>query len=628
MWGRLKNASRTTLAAASIVVAAVLFISVIAIGALILKSSRVDLTENQIYTVSQSTRDILEGLTEPITLHFYVSSALLDESPQLRVYADRITELLQAYKQISGDMVQVDTIDPVPFSAEEDQAIGYNLIGANLSRAGEQGYFGMVGTNSVDGLEVLPVLSPTREAYLEYDLTRMVSRLASPTEPRIGVIDGLGLFGSTTLGREPSAIINRLALDYELVQIPANTAAIPDDIDALLIIHPHSLTPSTLYAIDQYVIRGGPLLAFLDALSEYSPPSQNNPAVPQYPDSNLEPLMSAWGVQMVPDKVVGDLDMALQVRGQAGNQVVIADYPPWLIVDEDNINPDDLVTSALSLMRISSAGALQMLDGATTSMTPLIYTTENSMLYDQATIMRRFDPNTLVNMFEASGQKQILAARITGPVDTAYPDGPPAVDDPPESVPPTLVTHSEGPINVIIVTDADMLADDLNVNQSGTATTQNADFVANALDSMTGGGELIDLRGRGFVYRPFTRVDELEAEAEARYQATEEELQAELDDTEARLADLRAQAATSGQLGALTREQQDTIDEFNQRIIDVRAELRDVQGALRKDIDALANQLRLINILAVPAAIIVIGIIIAIWRRRRLAHYLRSQARA
>ncbi len=483
MWKGLTNANRATLAAVSIAVAAVLLISVVAIGAITLRSARIDLTENQSYTVSQSTRTVIENVTEPITLRFYLSSALVDEHSDLRVYTDRINELLRAYQQLSGGLIRVEHIDPEPFSPEEDQAIGYNLVGVNLSRAGEQGYIGLVGTNAVDQLEVIPALSPAREDYLEYDLTRMVSRLSKPTEPRIGVIDGLGMFGSTTQNRQPWAVISRLGPDYALVPIATDATEIPDDIDALLVVHPHNLSPSMLYAIDQYVIAGRPLLAFMDALAEHSPAGPNNPAAPEYPTSDLGPLLAAWGVEMVPDKVVGDMDMALQVRAQAGNQIVIADYPPWLIVGTDNLNHDDLVTGALTLMRMSSAGALQALDGATTTLTPLIATTENSMLYDQATILRRLDPTSLVNMFQASGARQILAARITGPVNSAYPDGPPQTADAAASAAtPAFVARSEGPINVVIVTDTDMLADDLNVDSTGQSTTQNADFVSNALE--------------------------------------------------------------------------------------------------------------------------------------------------
>ncbi|HUV32094.1 MAG TPA: GldG family protein [Devosiaceae bacterium] len=589
-----------------------------------------DLTEEQIYSVSPSTRQVLASVSEPITLRLYLSSALIEQAPELRVYADRVTELLRTYEQLSAGRVQIEQVDPVPFSTDEDRAIGYNLVGFNISRAAEQGYFGLVGTNSVDQLELIAVLTPAREAYLEYDLTRMVLRLARPTEPRIGVIDGLGMFGSMVAGRQPSVLIDRLGDDFELVQIAQGATAIPEDIDALMIVHPHSLTAPALYAVDQYALRGGPTLVFVDPLAEHGTPSPNNRAVPEFPNSSLEPMMAAWGVSMPPGFIVGDLNMALEIRGQAGNQSVVSDYPPWLIVDRDNLNPDDIVTNQLVLMRISSAGPLRAVEGATTTFTPLIQTTSDTMLYERATVMRREDPRTLVNSFVSSGLTETLAARVTGPARTAFPDGPPppSGDAPPAEAgqPGDQVFESDGPINVIIVSDSDMLADDLNVNARGAAVTQNAAFVINALDSAMGGGELIGLRGRGLSFRPFTLVDEIEKAADARYRATEQQLETELEETQSRLDELRLQAATpDGESGVLTREQQDTVAEFNQRLVEVRKELREVRAALREEIDSLSNWLRLLNILAVPAVLIVIGAVVAIWRRTRLSRYLRGR---
>lgn len=626
--------TRKTFATPASILAIVLFFGVNLIAGLVLNNARYDLTEGRIYTVSDSTRAVLDGVTEPVTLRLYLSTALVEEASAIRPFSERVKELLHAYSQLSDGRVRVEIIDPQPFSAEEDKAIGYDLVGFNLSRAGERGYIGLVGTNAVDQIETIPALAPSREAYLEYDLTRMVRRLASPTEPKIGVIDGLGMFGSQALGRRPSALIERLGDDYELVQLRGTVTLIPDDIDVLLVVHPHDLNDSTLYAIDQYVIRGGPLLAFLDGLSEHSPPHPTNPAVPQFPDSNLDRLMAQWGVEMVAGYVVGDLSMAIEIRAQAGNQVIVADYPPWLIVDRDNLNPDDIVTAQLSLMRISSAGALQRIPGAATTFTELIRTTTDSMLYEQSAILRRANPTSLVDAFVSSGVVRVLAGRIIGVVDTAFPDGAPPVPPPAEGAEPpadpaALVVRSERPIAVIIVTDTDMLTDDLNIAQNGQATTQNTDFVINALDSLTGGVELIGLRGRGLSFRPFIRLDELERAAEERYRSTEQQLQAELDATEARLADLRSQAtAPDGQIGALTRQQQDAITEINQRIIEVREELREVRGALRKEIDAVSNQLRLVNILAAPLAIILIGVLLTLWRRARLSRYLRGRQTA
>lgn len=634
MWAKIQQASGTSLALAAIVPAVILFVSSMLIVALVFGDTRVDLTERQIYTLSDSTKEVLEAVEEPITLRLFLSSSLAAEAPSVRVYSERVNEMLRSYERLSDGLISIEWIDPAPFSPEEDSAIAYNLIGFNLSRAGEQGYFGLVGTNSLDRIETINALSPSREQFLEYDLTRMVLRLSNPTEPVVGVIDGLGLFGNTAQNRLPTAVIERLGEDFALQSIPYDITAIPDDLDALLVVHPHNLSQSTLYAIDQYVIRGGPAVVFLEAVSEHSPPDPNNTAMPQYPDSNLEPIMAAWGAVMLPQRVVGDTNMALEVRGQAGGQVVVSDYIPWLIVDADNLNQDDIVTAQLSLMRIQTAGALLPTVQATTTFTPLIQTTTESMLVDQATILRRMAPDILLNQFVASGERYTLAARIVGPVSTAFPDGPPPLptqqpgaDPYPDPVP--LTAQSVQPINVIVVSDTDMLTDDLNVTADGTPNTQNADFLINAIDSLTGGGQLIDLRSRGLVFRPFTRVDQFEAAADERYRETEQALQAELADIEAQLEAIRARALVGdGPIGALTLAQQEAIDEYNQRIVEVRLDLREVQSALREEIDSLTTRLELINIAATPVLVILIGLFVWFLRREQLRRYLRRSQTA
>jgi ABC-type uncharacterized transport system involved in gliding motility auxiliary subunit len=193
-------------------------------------------------------------------------------------------------------------------------------------------------------------------------------------------------------------------------------------------------------------------------------------------------------------------------------------------------------------------------------------------------------------------------------------------------VPPDLIAKSAGPISVVVVADTDLLADDLNINDAGRPTTQNTPFVSNALDSLAEGGKLIGLRGQGLSFRPFIRIDQIEAAAEARYRDTERQLQSDLEDTQQRLAELRGQAqAPNGQIGAVTAEQREEIARFNERIVQVRQQLRDVRGALRREIDAVTTQLRLINILAVPAVLILLGVSVAVWRRVRLSRYLRGR---
>lgn len=634
MWKTIQRASSTTLSVAAIVPAVALFIASMLIVALLFDDTRIDLTDRQIYTLSESTKAALESVEEPITIRAFFSSALTDEFAEVRVYSERVNEVLRAYERLSGGLVTVERIDPVPFSTEEDSAIAYNLFAFPLSRAGEQGYFGLVATNSLDQIETISALAPGNENNLEFDLTRMIVRLSTPQEPIVGVIDGLGLFGSTVLGRGPAAIIQRLGEDFELVQGAFNSTTVREDLDALVIIHPYALSLSTLYAIDQYAIRGGPVLVFLDTAAEHSSPDPTNNAVPEYPDSYLAPLLAAWGAVMVPEQVVGDLNMALEVRGQAGDQVVISDYVAWLKVDENSFNPEDPVTGQLRLMRINTAGALFATDDATTTMTPLIQTTTESMLIEQATILRRFSPDVLLSAFDATDERYTLAARITGPVATAFPDGPPPPPTPQPGADPfpdplPLISDSVVPVNIIVVSDTDMLTDDLTISADGRQNTQNMDFVINAIDSLAGDAQLLGLRGQGLVFRPFSRVDEFEKAAEDRYRATELELQAELEGLEADLDEIRTQALVGdGPLGALAVAQQDAIDAYNQRIVGVRLDLREVQSALRAEIDSLSTRLELINIAAVPALVIIVGFIVWLLRRARLASYVRRIQKA
>lgn len=647
MWNRLRNANRATLAGAGIVLAVVLFFAVNLVSSLTFGTERLDLTQDKLFTVTPSTERVLKEIPEPITLNVYESAELTDSVPALRVYADRVNELLRTYKDIAGDNLIINRVNPVPFSAEEDRALSYGLQGINLNRTGERGYFGLVGTNGVDQLETVKFFSPAREPFLEYDLTRIIARLSSPSEPKIGVIDGLGMFGDAQRGRYPSAMIETLNADFELQSLEQNIKGIADDIDGLVIVHPYKLSPQTKYAVDQFALSGKPVMVFIDPLAENSQPGFSNPNEPQFPSSDIKPLSDAWGFEMVPGKVVGDRNMALRITGVAGGRRVVADYLPWLQVRSDALNSEDVVTSQLQLMRISSAGSLHPIDGATTTFTPLISTTRDSELFDEKDIRARPNPMDLMSRFQSSGQVQVLAARITGPVKTAFPDGPPAAEeDPadqqqqqqpnqPDATTKPQLKESQGPIHVIVVADSDMLANSHVANDNGQPISNNGDFVTNALQNLTGGSELIGLRGRGLSFRPFTRIEAMEAQSAAKYQAKEQELSNKLEEIQQRLAQLQQPGPgndAAGGVGAVTEEQQRAIADANREMLQTRQELRDVRASLRADIDALDTRLRLINILLIPGLVVLLGILVAFWRRERLARYLRrrrsSHARA
>lgn len=618
---RIKQISRETLAVWAVPLAVVLFISITVIVPLRLGSARIDLTEEGKYTVSAPTRTLLESVEEPITLRLYLSSALITQLPEFRVYADRVVEMLRTYQRLSGGQVLVERVDPVPFSAAEDKAIGYSLIGLPLGRTGALGYFGLVGTNSVDQLEIIDVFSPAREGSLEYELSRAVMRLSNPTEPHIGFIDGLGLFGNIEERRRPSAIIDRLANDFALVPIDQDATALPDDLAALVVVHPHSMSRAALDAVDQYVMGGGPVLVFVDPLAERSLPDPNNPSRLLNPASDLVPLLAAWGIAYSPDAVVGDLGMALNIRAQAGNQVATTKYPPWLLVDHDNLADKDPVTSQLSLMRVSSAGSLEALGVGGLSFAPLIETTQTTMLFDRNTVLRHDDPRELVNTFVSSQTVRTLAARVSGQASSAFPEGSP--DEAQLANGAVRLSASARPINVIVVADADMLVDDHNIGRDGQPTTQNADFVINALDSLIGGGDLYALRARSMSFRPFTLVNKIELAAQEKYLATEQQLQTELSRAQSGLAELRV-SADGGEVATLTPEQSQMIADTNRRIVEIRNELREVQSALRRDVEALTERLHFFNVALIPGFIIMAGIGVTLWRRRRLTRHLRG----
>jgi ABC-type uncharacterized transport system involved in gliding motility auxiliary subunit len=625
---KLANTDRSVLSVAGIILAVALFLSVNLFSALVLGSQRTDLTDNKLFTLSDSTRAVVEALNEPVTMRLYQSRELLDAAPPLKVYSERVNELLRTYSEMSNGMIRLEIVNALPFSSEEDRAIAFQLEGFQLSATGERGYFGLVATNSTDDVEVRAFLSPDREQFLEYDLTRIINNLANPRKPVVAVIDGLGVMErveeripSVALIRQMQQVFNVRGLVYDAEEIPPN-------VDVLMVVHPANLPEKAQYAIDQYVLGGGPAIFFLDPFAESSAKNPQNNVQYLFPASDLNALLAAWGVDQVDDRIVGDREMAIRITGFAGPNRVVTDYVPWLQIRPESFNEDDVVTGTLQLMRMSSAGGLREIGLEGVTVTPLIQTSRDSMMMDTITVRRRGDPKDLLDIFEPEGVRQTIAARITGMVNTAFPDGkPPDPNDfgpapgeeaPPEEEEVPQLMSSVQPINVIIVTDADMLMDSHTVTAAGAPSSSNADFVTNAVENLAGRGALIGLRGRGLSHRPFTTVEQIEDDARGRYFQTEQQLKVDLEETQDRIAELQAQGRAGGDFQLLTQEDQETILEFNRRMLTIRQELRDVRRALNEDINTLETRLELGNIAAIPLIVIVLGILIALWRRAAL----------
>lgn len=617
---KIQNANRSTIAALAILLAVVLFLAVNLISSLTLTLARVDSTENKLYTLSQDTRNTLEALEDPVTLRLYLSTNLRDESPAVRLYSDRVIELLRTYEGLSGGMVRFEQIKPTPLSVEEEEATGFGIEGVTAT-GGEPGYFGLVGTNMVDGVEVISYLDPAQEPSLEYDLTRMIRRLSTDQQFRIGIVDGLALMRPNEETGLVSQIVQNLQVDFIVEEVPLDFTNILEEnqIDAIVVVHPFGLSQVAVYAIEQYIMRGGKALIFLDVQAEHSSPAPNNPTVLQYPDSYLSPLLAQWGVEMVEDEVVGDPNLALPVQMRQTQEII--NYLPWMRFGPDQFNSTDPVTSTLVAMRLSSPGALRPIPGSTMNFTPLITTTDQAGFIPQAVTMAR-DPSAIFQGFQPTGQAEVVAARITGTIRTAFPNGAPPLPETPQGAatplpPPTLIAESVEPANIIVVADTDLITDD-----HLTPDVNNDDFVTNALESLLGEISLTELRVRALISRPFTYINEIEERAAQTYAGDIEANYAELEQVALQIDNILSRVP-GGQIIALPQTQQQELADLRERQASLLRTVRSLEAQRRAEIESVENSLRLQNILIVPAVIVIFGLLVAFWRRIRLARYVR-----
>jgi len=634
--------SRRSAAAIGLISAAVLFVAVNIIANRTLGTTRIDLTQNKLYTLSPGTKATLAKIGEPLVLRFYYSKKLGDEIPSYGVYAQRVRELLEEYAAAAKGKIELQELDPQPFSAVEDRAVAFGLQGVPLDQGGEQVYFGLAATNSTDDQQIVPFFQPERERLLEYDLTKLIHSLAFPKKPVIGLITDLPLEGDVMAAMQgqpmiPYAVIDQIKPLYDIKDLSSDLDTIPSDVDVLMIAHPQHLSDKALYAIDQYVLKGGKALVFVDPNSETQQmhPSQLNP--PGSPlDSNLDKLFKAWGVEMLPKMVAGDRRAARRVNAGTSQHVVAMDYVAWLSLDQTDLNRDDLITADLTHINMASAGILDPLKGAKTQFTPLISTSTDSMAIPVAKVQGMPDVGGLLRDFKPDGKRLVLAAQVTGPAETAFPDGPPkdekktadakagddknaAAKDPKAA---TEIKTAVKPINVVLVADTDILENRFWVQSQdffGQTVTipvaNNGDFVANALDVLAGGDDLISLRSRGTSARPFELINNIQRAADARYQATEKDLETKLKETQDKIKQLRDQGARPGV--ALAAEQEKTLDNFRADMITIRQQLRRVQLALRQDIDRLQAWTEFFDIALVPILVGLAAIVLGILRLRR-----------
>jgi ABC-type uncharacterized transport system involved in gliding motility auxiliary subunit len=615
----------------SIAIAVVLFMGVNIISNETLTSSRLDVTANRLYTLSDGTRGVLSKIDEPITLRLYFSARQFAGVPQYLNYGKRVRDLLEEYVAEADGKLKLEVIEPEPFSEAEDQAVGYGIEQLPLNATGDMGYLGLAGANTMDDELAIPFLNPEREDALEYEVSKLVYTLANPQKRVIGLISDLQLNGGPPTGPDAPpqpawASINQLKEVFDVRDLARDVKVIDPAIDTLLVVHPKDLPAKTLYAIDQFVLGGGKAMVFVDPLAEEDRPERDpsNPMVMPKVDSNLEPLFKAWGIAVATDKIVGDLEDAVRVSfsGSRGPQEV--EYLPWIQLHDDSMNRDDFITSKLQGVNIGTAGHIEALQDATTKLTPLLTTGPKAGFLERDAIFFVRDPNGLREGFTPGDRKLTLSARITGQANTAFPDGPP-LDEQEKRGPGDanqLKSASKG-INVIVTADTDLLADRFWVRierflgmQVPNPFANNADFLINAIDNLGGNDDLISLRSRGEYARPFEVVENIKREAESRFRDREQALRAKLEETENKLRELQKGQGAEGE-AILTAEQRKEIELFRGEQLKTRKELRAVQHELGRNIEQLGNTLKLLNIGLIPLLLALIAIAVGALRQRR-----------
>lgn len=625
-----------------LVIAAVLLLAVNVLSGQMFKSARLDLTEGQLFTLSPGTRDMLSSLDEPVTLRFYLSRGLVTRLPGINSYANRVRELLEAYARESGGTITLINVDPEPFSEEEDRAVAYGLRGVPLDDEDATLYFGLVASGSTDQEQAIPFFSSSRERFLEYDLTRLIYTIVNPEQPVVGLLSSLPINGPGPMammqggGAPPWMVVEQMGQLFRIVPLEAGITSVPEEVDVLMLVHPKQLPDATRYAIDQFVMRGGHALVFVDPNSETDPgPSAASMAMRQPPQrwSNPEQLLASWGLKMPQDEVVGDASVAMRVRAQIQGRLATIDYPLWMNLGEESLVKEDIVTANLGSVVIASPGHLETLPDTDLTITALIRSSEQAALFTKAQVQNYAEPDALLRDYKPAGRRFVLAARVTGEAASAFPDGPPKAQGEEkqgegkpaaEAAPASAhLARSNGPINVVVVADADLLADqfwvqvqDLMGSRIAVPTAGNGPMVINALDHLTGSSALIGIRSRGGFLKPFTVVEDLRKSAELRFREKEQQLSTRLEETDRRLRELESRKQGED-APVLSDEQRQELIDFRRERLEIRKELREVRRSLRQSIETLEARTKFINIVAVPILIAIVGVLVAMARMRR-----------
>lgn len=595
----------------------ILFVCINLISGISLNKYEFDFTGEKLFSLSDEAKAVIRKYDEPITFKLFYSNKAATGISMLTGYASRLKGFLQKFADESNGNIRLEVIDPEPFSEAEDLAVSYGLKGVTLQN-GDNIYLGLVATNSTDDTRIIPFFHMDRERFLEYELTRIVYDLANPKKHKIGVltdfpIDIPKFMGMVTLpGSRAWIVLEQMRQVFDLFPVRNESPLIPDDTNAVMIAQPKEISPQLAYAIDQYVLKGGKILLMVDPYPE----NKNGTLDSQfkYPDM-LDPLMANWGFRIPSNYIIGDRDAARRVHSGV-TQKGYVDYLAWIGMKKENLNKNDIITNGLGTINFATAGFIEDLKDPAIKFDPLIQTGKNSERIYTASLDGMPDPNKLLRNFKSEDKEFTITARLTGKAHSVFPAGPPADSN---LLKKDHISESVKDFTVIAVADTDILRDDtwliMQDLQGYSVVQPNADngpFVLNTLDYLSGGSELISLRGRGTSTRPFTVVEKIKHNAEEKFLKKEKELKAQLEATESKLEELHKAGADNNSF--LKSEQQAELIRFRDQRIVISKQLREVQKELKKDIDSLGSLLKFINILLMPILLIGFALSFFIYR--------------
>lgn len=619
---KFADLDKNTLGVLGLFLAVVLFFSVNIIATFTLKNYRLDLTQAKLYSLSEGSLRAVKQIKEPITIRFYLSGKLAKVSQTHATYAVRVIELLEQYASASDGKIKLEIIDPEPFSKKEDEALTYGLKGIPVGNSSEYVYIGLTISNSSDRRRTIALLDPTRERFLEYDITKYLTDLTRSKRPTIGIISTLPIDGRG----EPQliypkyhprwAVMNVIRDIFNVRFISRQTLDIPPDIDVLMLVNPKKFNEETLYAIDQHIMRGGNLLVLIDPFSE------TEVALGEVPYSirpDIDKLLTNWGISFDPTHFVADTTLARTVTHTEEDKSVQTKFPAWLAVNEKYLSPEDPITSALTTVNLAYPGKFNItkkVDGLT--ITPLIFSSKDSELFKTIEGLSP-DPTAMLRNFTPSGKNMILGMRIKGSPKSAFEKAP--TRNFLKQRPEAHIPKALNPVNIILIADSDFLADKFWTTKSNLLGVEqlypfagNADLIVNALDNLSGAASLIDLRSKAEWRRPFTVIENIALKAGKQYREQETMLVLELQNAQARLKTLTKQSSQENS-DVLSHEDKEEIQTLQERIILLRSALRSVQNVLSRDIFALQSTIILINVVFVPVLLVIVALFVA-WRRR------------